>query len=211
MLAEDRMSAAVKLTPREYLARERVAAFKSEFYRGEMFAMAGGSAAHSLIIANLIREVGVRLKGGPCRVYDSNLRVKVSTTGLYTYPDVTVVCEDAKFEDEVFDTLLNPRVLIEVLSDSTEKYDRGEKFKHYRNIASLQEYILVAQDEPLVESFVRQQNDTWLLRPHVGMESVLACSAIPVTVPLNEVYAGVALPPAGDGGHSVQTDSSPQG
>src|SRR6516165_948756 len=110
-----------KLTPAEYLARERKAEFKSEFYRGEMFAMAGASEEHCLVKDNLAGEARHQLKGGPCRVVTSDLRVKVDATGLYTYPDVVIYCDWPRFEDDVFDTLLNPRVIVEVLSDSTEK------------------------------------------------------------------------------------------
>src|SRR5947209_3009314 len=138
------------LTTQEYLARERKAEFRSEFYRGEMFAMAGASWEHTLIKDNIAHEARNQLDDGPCRVLTSDLRVKVDATGLYTYPDVIIVCDEPMFEDRMFDTLLNPRCLMEVLSDSTEKYDRGEKFKHYRRVPSLQEYILIAQDEALV-------------------------------------------------------------
>src|SRR3954451_2302339 len=121
-----------KLTPAEYLAVERKAAFKSEYLRGEMFAMAAASEEHCLIKDNLAGEVRQQLKGGPCRVVTSDLRVKVDVTGLYTYPDVVIYCDGPQFEDDTFDPLLNPRAIVEVLSDSTERYDRGTKFRHYR-------------------------------------------------------------------------------
>lgn len=117
------------LTPQEYLARERLAEFKSEFYRGETLAMAGASFEHCLVKDNLARETGQQLKNGPCHVVTSDMRVLVKDSGLYTYPDIVIVCDKPEFEDDVFDTLLNPTALIEVLSDSTEKYDRGTKFK----------------------------------------------------------------------------------
>src|SRR5438067_13931715 len=120
-----------RLTPEQYLSIERKAAFKSEYYNGEMFAMAGVSREHSRVKENLIIEIGARLKGGPCRSHSSDMRVKVSRTGLYTYPDIVIVCGDEQYEDDVFDTLLNPQVVIEVLSPSTEGYDRGKKFRHY--------------------------------------------------------------------------------
>jgi Uma2 family endonuclease len=185
-----------KLTPAEYLALERKAAFKSEYYRGEMFARAGASEEHCLIKDNLAGEARYQLKGGPCRVVTSDLRVKVDATGLYTYPDVVIYCDRPQFEDHVFDTLLNPRVIVEVLSDSTEKYDRGAKFRHYRQIASLQEYILVAQDEPLVERHVRQPDGSWLLTEFAGRDRVLEFTSVPARVPLAEIYRDVTLPEA---------------
>src|SRR5438094_499662 len=133
------------LSPEEYLAQERRAEFRSEYLRGEVFAMAGASYEHTRIKDNFSREIGNQLKGGPCFVLTSDMRVKVNATGLYTYPDAVIVCEQGRFEDANVDTLLNPRVIVEILSDSTEAYDRGGKFGHYRQIASLQEYVLVAQ------------------------------------------------------------------
>ena len=127
-----------RLSEAEYLAIERAAVFRSEFYDGEMFAMAGGSPTHSLIAGNLIRALGNRLQGGGCLTFNSDLRVKIEDSGLYTYPDVSVVCGELRFADAEEDTLVNPTLLAEVLSDTTEAYDRGEKFGHYRRIASLQ-------------------------------------------------------------------------
>jgi Uma2 family endonuclease len=185
-----------KLTPAEYLAVERKAAFKSEFYRGEMFAMAGASEEHCLIKDNLAREAGYQLKGGPCRVVTSDLRVKVDATGLYTYPDVVIYCDQPQFEDDTFDTLLNPRVIVEVLSDSTEKYDRGDKFRHYRQIPSLQEYVMVSQDRPLLERHVRRPDGSWLLTEFAGLERVFDFATVPAHVPLAEIYRGVTFPEA---------------
>jgi Uma2 family endonuclease len=183
-----------KLTPAEYLAVERQAEFKSEFYRGEMFAMAAASEEHCLIKDNLAGEVRQQLKGGPCRVVTSDLRVKVDVTGLYTYPDVVIYCDGPQFEDDTFDTLLNPRAIVEVLSDSTERYDRGTKFRHYRQIPSLQEYILVSQNQPLVERHVRRPDGSWLLTEFAGLERVLELASVPARVPLAEIYRGVTFP-----------------
>lgn len=179
------------LTPEEYLARERRADFKSEYYRGEMFAMAGASIAHTRIKDNMARKMGNQLEGGPCAVFTSDLRVKVSPTGLYTYPDVVVVCGDPQVEDQQNDTLLNPRVIVEVLSDSTEQYDRGKKFRHYREIESLQEYVLVAQDEPLFERYVRQADGSWTITTFADPKKTFEFSTIPVVLTFAEVYAGV--------------------
>src|SRR5205809_2192753 len=144
------------LTPEEYLEIERKAAFKSEYYQGEMFAMAGGSPPHAWIISNLNYELVRQLKGRPCRVGTNDLRLRVLPSGLYTYPDVMVVCGKPQYADYRKDTLLNPIVIIEVLSDSTRDYDRGRKFQHYRALPSLQEYLTVAQDTPHIEHWTRQ-------------------------------------------------------
>lgn len=182
------------LSPEEYLAQERRAEFRSEYLRGEVFAKAGATHAHTRIKDNLARKTGIQLENGPCYVLTSDMRVKVRVTGLYTYPDLVIICDKTQFEDAVLDTLLNPRAIIEILSDSTEKYDRGAKFAHYRQIPSLQEYVLVAQDQPLVERFVRQADGSWLLTEFAGLSSTFAFSSVPVQIPLTEIYAGVEFP-----------------
>lgn len=191
------MTAAPKkvLTPEEYLAIERQAPYKSEFLNGKMFAMAGASRNHNAIKDNLVMEIGSRLKGGPCRTYSSDMRVKVIDTGLYTYPDITIVCGDAQLEDGQFDTLLNPRVIIEILSDSTESYCRGMKFRHYQRIESLQEYILVSQNEPVIDRFVRQSRWDWLSTTIVDLDKTLELVTVEVKLPLAEIYAGITFPP----------------
>ncbi|HLC17134.1 MAG TPA: Uma2 family endonuclease [Thermodesulfovibrionia bacterium] len=158
------LTAAVKqrYTPEEYLALERKAEYKSEFVNGRIFAMSGASRKHNLIAGNIFRELSLQFKNRPCEVYMSEMRVKVSPTGMYTYPDVVAVCGDISLEDIHNDTLINPTVIVEVLSESTEAYNRGEKFAHYRSLESLQEYILVAQDKVRVERFVRQ-GKLWVL------------------------------------------------
>jgi Uma2 family endonuclease len=181
------------LTPQEYLEIERRAETKSEFYAGEMFAMSGASWEHTLIKDNIARRAGNQLNGGPCKALTSDLRVRIPT-GLYTYPDVVIVCDEPKFEDAMFDTLLNPRCLVEVLSESTEGYDRGTKFSHYRQIPSLKEFILVSQEHALVERFVRQADESWLLTEFKGLDQTFAYATIPVKIPLAEIYAGVTLP-----------------
>jgi len=190
------MSTAMKrlLTPQEYLVKERAAEFRSEFLRGEMFAMAGTSWEHTLVKDNLAGELRNQLKGGPCRALTSDMRVKVDATGLYTYPDIVIVCEEPQFEDKEFDTLLNPRCIVEVLSDSTEGYDRGAKFGHYRQVASLQEYVLVAQDRPLIERYLRQQDDSWVLTVVNDLAKSFAFASVKAEVPLAEIYSGVEFP-----------------
>ena len=191
------MSAVPKpfLNPQEYLSRERRAETKSEYLRGEMFAMSGASREHNLIVGNVSRELGQQLRQRPCEVYQADMRVKVSSTGLYTYPDVTVVCGEPQFEDGEVDTLLNPTVLVEVLSPSTADYDRGGKFAHYRRLASLQEYVLISQDRPLVEHYVRQDSDQWLLTEQRGLEDMLVLPSIGCQIPLAEIYLKIRFAP----------------
>ena len=184
-----------RLSEAEYLEIERHAAFKSEFYDGEMFAMSGGTRWHSLIAANCIAELRNQTKEGRCTVYDSNLRVKVEATGLHTYPDVTVACGSQRFADDEDDALVNPTLIIEVLSDSTEAYDRGKKFEHYRQIPSLREYVLISQREPRIEQFLRQESGEWVLREIVGRESRLPLPALNAAIALEEIFAGVEFSP----------------
>jgi Uma2 family endonuclease len=188
------------LTPEEYLARERKAEFRSEYFAGETFAMAGARLPHILVVANLVRRLGNQLESRPCQVLSNDMRVKVSPTGLYTYPDVVVVCGKPQFEDENEDTLLNPTVLVEVLSESTEAYDRGRKFVHYRAIESLREYVLIAQDECRAERFERQPDNTWVLWSTDRMEETLRLPAIGCELPLAEIYHKVEFPAEGHPG-----------
>jgi len=179
------------MTPQEYLVRERQAAFKSEYYRGEMFAMAGATREHNLIVGNVVRETGNALKARSCEVYPSDMRVKVSSTGLYTYPDATVVCGGPEFDDEQFDTFLNPTVLFEVLSESTESYDRGAKFRQYREIASLKEYVMIAPERASVECYIRQADGRWLLHEYQALEQSATFESINITIELSEIYRNV--------------------
>jgi Uma2 family endonuclease len=185
-----------RLTEGEYLALERSADFKSEFFEGEMFALGGGTPQHSLIATNLARELGNLLKGGPCVVYNADLRVKVEATGLFTYPDLSVVCGSLRFAEGTDDTVVNPLVLLEVLSDSTEAYDRGRKFEHYRQIATLREYLLVSQKEPRVEQFLRQADGRWLLTEAAGLANHLEIPSLGISLSLAEVFAKVNFVPA---------------
>ena len=185
------------VTPEEYLRREHDALDRHEFYRGEISAMTGGSEVHSLIVANVIAELHNRLKGTNCRVYDSNFRVRVPSTSLYTYPDTTVICGPTEFDplDLGRGTALNPTLLVEVLSPSTVAYDRGTKFENYQQIESLREYLLVSQAVPRVESFLRQPDGTWLYTATSGPEASVRLASLNVAVPPAEVYAGVTFPP----------------
>ncbi len=176
------------LTPEEYLEIERNAEYKSEYFNGEMYALAGTSKEHSIISVNLTRILANALLNKTCQLFDSNLRVKVSQTGLYTYPDLVVVCGAQKFEDDELDTLLNPTLIIEILSDSTEDYDRGTKFVNYRQIKSLQEYILVSQKNIKIEKFFRRDDSTWILTEESNPENSITLSSINCSLLLKEVY-----------------------
>ena len=187
---------ATRLTPEEYLRRENDSSVKHEYYRGEVFAMAGGTFEHSRIIANVIRELGTRLKGTPCGVQDSNLRVRVARTTLYAYPDASVLCGEPAFDplDSRRMTLTNPALLVEVLSPTTESWDRGGKFDNYRQIDSLREYVMVSWDAARVETYLRQPDGRWLFAAALGLAATARLESIGVELPLAEVYGGVTLP-----------------
>lgn len=180
-------------TPAEYLALEREAEIKSEYLAGEVFAMAGASRRHNLISLNIAGELRSRLRERPCEVYAHDMRVKVQASGLYTYPDVVAVCGEPEFEDEELDTLLNPTLLVEVLSESTENYDRGVKFEHYRTIPSLREVLLVAQDSVHVVHYERQDDESWLLTETREPTDALELPALGCELPMGEIYARVEM------------------
>lgn len=183
------------LTPEEYLEIERRAETRSEYLDGEIFAMTGASLSHNLIVTNLNGSLWLQLRRRPCQVTANDLRVHIPATGLYTYPDVIVVCGEPRLTDEHLDTLLNPTFMIEVLSSSTEAYDRGKKFEHYRTIESLAEFLLVAQDTPRIEQYVRQPDGRWLFTAIAGQEGTLALPSIECELSLAEVYEKVPGPP----------------
>lgn len=180
------------LTPEEYLAIERDVEAKHEFYRGEMFAMGGASREHNLITGNVGASLHAQLANRPCEAYQNDMRVKVSASGLYTYPDVVVTCEKPRFEDDKFDTLLNPQSIIEVLSDTTEKYDRGKKFEFYRQIDSLREYALISQDRAHIELFTKGDDGVWKLSEATGLDATIELAAIGCRLSLADVYAKVS-------------------
>lgn len=177
-------------TPEEYLSRERKAPTKSEYRDGRIYAMPGASRAHNLITAHVTGELYIQLRTRTCEVYPSDMRVKVSAAGLYTYPDVIVVCDEPRFEDSHFDTLLNPTVLIEVLSPSTAVYDRGEKFRRYQYLDSLCEYILISQDRVRVEHYLRQTQG-WDLTEFHSLSDVFRLASIECELSLQAIYAKV--------------------
>ena len=185
-------SAAVQtyLTPEEYLAWERKSDTKHEYLGGEIIAMSGASYRHTLITMNISGELYIQLKEETCEVHTNDIRVRTSPEISYFYPDILVVCGEPRFEDNVFDTLLNPIVLVEVLSPSTEAYDRGEKFEHYQQFTSLREYILVSQDEVQVEHH-RQQHAEWQPTEFRSLEDVLSLTSIDCKLSLEDIYRRV--------------------
>lgn len=180
-----------KWTAQDYLAFERTSEQKHEFLDGEVYLMAGASANHNLIVGNIYASLHTQLRQRPCVVYPSDMRLKVNATGLYTYPDISVVCDPPRFEDDQRDTLLNPTVIVEVLSPSTENYDRGKKFQHYRTLGSLQEYVLASQDSYRIEHYLRQQDDQWLFSDVSQPDETLALPSIQCTLLLSDVYEKV--------------------
>ena len=200
-------AAQTRLTPEEYIAFERKALpdaeiIRHEYINGELIAMSGASRAHNLITGNISGELRTLLRGSSCETYANEMRVSTPTTTSYFYPDVVVVCEEPRFEDDVFDTLLNPIILVEVLSPSTEVYDRREKFAHYRQLASLQEYVLVTQDKVLVEHYHRQEKQEttpvtgkdWIFTDFQELAESLPLPSIQCELPLQEIYERVTFP-----------------
>ena len=182
-----------RITPQEYLELERKAEIKSEYLDGEMFAMSGVRRAHSIIVINLLTELNNQFRDRPCEVHGPDLRVKVSPTGLYTYPDVLALCGEPQFEDDYFDTLLNPQLIIEVLSESTEAYDRGKKFAHYRTIDSLREYVLVSQMEYRIEDYARREDGTWNYMESTDPNGSMELTSVACRLSLGSVYHKVDL------------------
>lgn len=184
------MSAAAQeyMTTEQYFMLQETSESKHEYYRGAIYAMTGGTVRHNLIVANIIAVLHGQLWGTACRVFPSDLRLKVEQTGLYAYPDVSVICEPIYFGDNRQDTVTNPIVLIDVLSPSTENDDRGKKFEHYRTIETLQEYIVVAQDRVHVEHYVRQDKYRWLLVDFFAANQTVHAGSINCTIAVESVY-----------------------
>jgi Uma2 family endonuclease len=176
------------LTPEEYLELERAAEFRHEYYNGRMYAMAGGSPRHAFIVGNLVGELHSTLKKRACRVASSGLRVSAPDTGLYTYPDVVVGCGELEYTGDRQETLVNPTLIIEVLSPSAELLDREFRAAQYKTISSLQEYALVSQDEARVEVYRRQDGGHWLLSEFAGLEAAARFDSVEASVPLAEIY-----------------------
>ena len=177
-----------KMTPAEYLAFERASDEKHEYRNGEIVAMSGAKRNHNSISTNLSGLLWQHLKGKECENYSTDMRVFVPETNTYNYPDIVVVCGEPEFQDSVPDTLLNPVLLIEILSDSTESYDRGLKFENYRSINSLREYVLVSQNRPAVEKYVKHGDGFWLLSSVKGLDADITLESIDCPLSLDEVY-----------------------
>lgn len=189
------MSTQVKVyfTPDEYLALERQAEYKSEYFNGEIFAMTGASRRHNLVAANVLAALHTQLRKRPCEIYPSDMRVKVRATGLYTYPDVVIVCGEPSFDDKQKDTLVNPTALAEVLSKSTASYDRGEKFEHYRKLTSLADYLVIAQNKYHVEHYTRQPDNQWLLAETDDIGQTIHIPSIECNLALVDIYDKVEV------------------
>jgi Uma2 family endonuclease len=177
-------SSSALLTEEEYLAFERASDVRHEFLSGRIYSMAGASREHNLITGNVAGEIRAQLKGKPCETYSNDMRVRVPGTGLYTYPDVVVVCGEPVFIDDHNDTLVNPTLIVEVLSSTTEAYDRGEKFRDYRSIKSFSEYVLIAQNKMAVDHFVKQKN-IWTIRE---VEQEIKLVSFSCILTLAEIY-----------------------
>lgn len=183
-----------RLSFEDWLAMERVAADqRSEYVCGEVFGMAGGTEEHNLIVLNVGAELRNQLKNKPCRVYPSDMKVRIVSDDVATYPDVMVICGERRFYDDRRDVVTNPTLIVEVLSDSSEAYDRGDKFRHYRNLPSLQAYLLLSQYRIQAELFLRQPDGTWSLSSYQDLSEAIPLRVVDAELPLAEVYDKVEL------------------
>ncbi len=180
-------------SPKEYLALERSAAFKSEYLHGQIFAMAGGSRERSAITANVTGEMTQQLKGTPCQAHSSDLKVRTSIEGLYAYPDLSIICGKPSFHDDQRDVVLNPIALVEVLSPSTESYDRGTKWVAYQQIETLRDYVMIFQTEPRIDLYSRPDKGDWVLSTHNGLDAAVEIPSIDCSLRLSEVYHRIEL------------------
>ena len=180
-----------KMTPEEYLAFERQSETKHEFYDGEIFAMSGASMSHNDISLNIGGELRQAFRNRTCKAWTGDLRVKLGRSSAYVYPDVVATCEEPKLEDDQLDTLTNPQVIVEVSSPSTESHDRGTKFRKYRELESLTDYVLVAQDRVSVEHFAREDDGSWRMRDYDLLTDELVLDSVDVRLPLSEIYLKV--------------------
>jgi len=184
------LTAYTYLTPEEYLAWEHKQPFKNEYHNGQILAMSGASRSHNRITLDIATQINNQLMESECEVFAGEMRVRTSPEVSYFYPDVVVVCGEPRFEDDTFDTLLNPILVVEVLSPSTAAFDRGEKFEHYKQLVSLQEYILISQDRVRVECY-RHQGTRWLHHTFGSLEDTLSLASIECEVPLRAIYRRV--------------------
>lgn len=189
-----------RISVAEYLDLERESDIRHEYHDGEMLAMAGGSVKHSQIASNALITIGTALRGRPCRPHGSDLKVSIPSELRFVYPDITIVCGPPAIDPRASqsEAVTNPTVVIEVLSPSTQKYDRTLKFEYYRALESLKEYVLIASDEARIETFCRREDGSWAFRSWTGLEAQIPIESVRVTVPASEIYAGVEFddPPA---------------
>jgi Uma2 family endonuclease len=181
-------------TPEEYLALERAADYRSEYLNGEIYAMAGGTPQHGAIAVNIGSELRAQLKAKPCQVFPSDVKIRTTPGGLFAYPDISVVCGPLNYHDAHRDVLTNPVLLVEVLSESTEAFDRGRKFYQYRQIETLTDSLLVSQEEPSIDHYAKQPDGRWLLTTVVGLDARLYLASLDCTLLLREVYAKIEFP-----------------
>jgi Uma2 family endonuclease len=187
------MAVVTKISVEEYLELERSSNVRHEYLDGELREMPGGNNKHSLLKVNVVTALRVELRGKPCTLYNSDLKIKLPKPKLYTYPDASVVAGESAFENSKNDALLNPRLILEVLSKSTESYDRGEKFEHYQTVESFTDYLLVSQTSYRVEHYLRQTDDTWLLKIYRGLEARVIIVSLGCELSLAAIYEGVML------------------
>ena len=178
-------------TPLEYLELERLSTVKHEYYKGEIFAMSGASLHHNIIASNFFGHLFLKLKGNKCRPFGSDLRIHIPKNSLYTYPDISIICGKVEAIDNQFDTATNPTVIIEILSPSTRNYDKGEKFTLYRDIESLQEYIVVDSEKISVEKYIRNEDGSWRFTEYKSLDQGISLDSVSVEIKLNEIYDDV--------------------
>lgn len=181
------------LTPEQYLEIERKAEFKSEYFGGEMFAMSGAKRAHNLVAGNAFSELHRQFRQRQCQVYMADMRVQIPAAEMYTYPDIAAVCGEARFLDDQQDALLNPSLIVEVLSPSTEAFDRSLKFEYYKTVESVREYLLIAQDRIHADLYIRQSDGGWLLTSSDRLEDTVTLHSVGATLCLADLYEKVEL------------------
>ncbi len=192
-------------TLEEYFALELANNEKYEFWNGEVFCMSGASLAHNQIAINIGTEARMQLRERGCQAFPSDLRVKVPTYPPYRYPDLTALCEQPEIEKlGGLDMLINPALIVEILSPSTEGFDRGDKFTYYKSIPSFSEYLLIAQHRPHVSQFVKQQNGIWTFMEFNALTDTLECASVPCALALNEIYRDVIFENVTEGADRVK-------
>jgi Uma2 family endonuclease len=183
----------IYISKNDYLEAERLALDKHEYYKGEVFAMSGASIAHNKIAINCTLEIGNKLKGKNCQPFGSDLRIHIPKNTLFTYPDISIICGEIETVEDKFDTVINPSVIIEILSASTRNYDKGEKFTLYREIDSLQEYILIDSERIMVEKFIRNSDNSWQLTEYKAIEQSFNITTVSIEMQLSTVYEGIKI------------------